>query len=308
MRILLIAEESAGIRLLTELNRLPHQVVAVMAQEPAGSPHASCVWNTARKLGHDTWPAALVKDPAAADRVRQAGADLILNVHSLFLVHESILGAAALGAFNLHPGPLPQYAGLNAPSWAIYNGERQHAVTLHRMARGIDTGDVAFEHRFDITSQDTGLSVALRCVQFGIPLVLQLIELAARDPAAIPRIRQDPGQRRYYGRTVPQEGRIFWDQPARRIFDFVRACDYAPFHSPWGQPVTSLGGRQFGITRVALTAQPTRDLPGTIRTGPGGPAYVACSDEWLELKRVVDVETGRKPEHGLPSGQHFAVR
>jgi len=60
-------------------------------------------------------------------------------------VPEAVLGVPARGAWNLHPGPLPRYAGLNAPSWAIYRGEQRHGVTVHRMDRGIDTGDIAYQ-------------------------------------------------------------------------------------------------------------------------------------------------------------------
>ena len=62
---------------------------------------------------------------------------------------------------NLHPGPLPQYAGLNVPSWAIYNGEVTHGVSLHRMDSGIDTGPIAYQASVLIGPRDTGLSLSV---------------------------------------------------------------------------------------------------------------------------------------------------
>ena len=47
----------------------------------------------------------------------------------------------------------PEYAGLNAPSWAIYNGEPAHGVTLHWMEAAIDTGPIAW-----IVSSSTRMS------------------------------------------------------------------------------------------------------------------------------------------------------
>ena len=67
-----------------------------------------------------------------------------MNVHSLFLIHPWS-SAPTIGSFNLHPGPLPEYAGLNVPSWAIYEGEkRSHGVTVHWMDEGVDTGPIAW--------------------------------------------------------------------------------------------------------------------------------------------------------------------
>ena len=232
MRIVLIAEESIGIRVLTELTKLQHEIVTVVAQEPAdGDPHVQCVWTSAKQLGCDTWPADGVNDPKLAARIRQ-DVELVLNLHSRHILREELIEAASIGVFNLHPGPLPKYAGLSSPSWAIYNGERRHGVTLHRIVPKIDAGDIVFQQLFDIEEKDTGLTLFLRCIQFGVPMVLRLVELAASDPASIPYRPQDLSERSYFGRDAPQEGRIRWDLPARRVYDFVRACDYAPFPSP----------------------------------------------------------------------------
>jgi UDP-4-amino-4-deoxy-L-arabinose formyltransferase/UDP-glucuronic acid dehydrogenase (UDP-4-keto-hexauronic acid decarboxylating) len=128
--------------------------------------------------------------------------DLLLNVHSLYVLPEPLLRVPALGAWNLHPGPLPRYAGLNAPSWAIYRGEQRHGVSVHRMEAGIDTGDIAYQESFPIAAADTGLSVALRCAQVGVALLHRLLEDAAAG--SIPRLAQDAAQRTYFGRGVPQ--------------------------------------------------------------------------------------------------------
>ncbi len=44
--------------------------------------------------------------------------------------------------WNLHGGSLPDYKGLLIPYRAIENGEKQYGWTLHKMAKGIDAGDI----------------------------------------------------------------------------------------------------------------------------------------------------------------------
>jgi UDP-4-amino-4-deoxy-L-arabinose formyltransferase/UDP-glucuronic acid dehydrogenase (UDP-4-keto-hexauronic acid decarboxylating) len=82
------------------------------------------LWGLATKLGYRTWPAELVRDPKFAVQVRDERVDVVLNVHSLFLIRKEVLEAPRLGSFNLHPGPLPRYAGLNPVCWAIKAGDR----------------------------------------------------------------------------------------------------------------------------------------------------------------------------------------
>ena len=177
MRILLSVQESAGIQTLRAAHESDHQIVAVMTG-PAGEDGGrigSSVQGVAQHLGHRVWPAENLTDPAFAEVVRDEAVDLILNVHSLYIAHAAVIASARVGAFNLHPGPLPRYAGMNAPSWAILNGESRHGVTLHWMEKGIDTGPIAYQSNFDLKPDDTGLSVSSRCARLGLELIQQLL-------------------------------------------------------------------------------------------------------------------------------------
>ncbi|HJS76902.1 MAG TPA: formyltransferase family protein [Burkholderiales bacterium] len=275
MRIALFCGEAAGARVLEALASSGHELARVLAAE--GSPP----WAMAARLGLVPQPARRVREASFGAELASGGVELVLNVHSLHIVPPAVLQVPRLGAYNLHPGPLPRCAGLNAPSWAIYRGETSHGVTVHRMEAGIDTGPVAFEETLPVEQEDTGLSLALRCAQKGVELVKRLVDMLARDPVGVPMKPQDLAQRRYFGREVPQDGRIDWNAPARRIYDFVRACDYHPFASPWGTPRARLGDRQVDVQQVALTGERCDAAPGTVRDG----TLVATADEWLLLKK-----------------------
>ena len=49
-------------------------------------------------------------------------ADWLLSIANLEIIPDAVLGLARKGAVNFHDGPLPRYAGLNAPVWALLNG------------------------------------------------------------------------------------------------------------------------------------------------------------------------------------------
>lgn len=296
-----MAEESAGIQVLRTLAGSPHELVAVMTAPPTRGGGAS-VGGVAEQLGATIEPSERVREPVTADWIREQEVDLLLNVHSLYLIAGEVVGAPRIGSFNLHPGPLPEYAGLNTPSWAIYNGEQQHGVTVHWMEPGVDTGDIAFESRFDLTESDTGLSVSARCVREGVPLIERLLETAAADPAAIPRAKQDLSRRRYYRRAdIPDDGRILWERPAKRIVDLVRAADYFPFPSPWGIPSATVGGVELSVLKASRTGEPADAPPGTVGTTRERGVPVAAADEWVLVERV-QMEGG-KP---APAGEVLA--
>lgn len=287
MNILLAAGEAAGIQALRRLVASGHRLVAVLAGADGDTARGATVAGVAEREGVPLWPAELVRDPALAERLAAEGVDLLLNVHSLLIVRAEIVAAPRIGSFNLHPGPLPEYAGLNAPSWAIANGERHHAATLHWMEPGLDTGPVAYEASFAIEPQDTGLSVSAKCVRHGLPLLDELLAAAASEPASIPRRPQDLSRRRLYTREeIPYGGRIDWSLPAHQILDFVRACDYGPFPSPWGRPRARVGGLELGVLRAAATGEGTTEPPGTLGERGGSGVQVAAADEWVAIERV----------------------
>jgi len=290
VNILLVGEESAGIQTLRALTDSDHRIVAVMASQSNNNGVLANLWEMAERLGYQTWPATLVKDPRFADEVRAAEVDVILNIHSLFIINKEVVSAPRVGCFNMHPGPLPRYAGLNAVSWAIYRGETSHGVTIHKMEPGIDTGHIVYQELFDIDDDDTGLTVSARCIRSGIPLILRLIETASTDPAAIPLTPQDLSNREYFGREIPHDGKLFWTLPAREIVNFVRACDFFPFHSPWGRPQTILesmsGEKEIGVVKARLTGERCDISPGTVGEVVGSGVKVACGDEWIVVNKL----------------------
>lgn len=288
MNILLIAEESAGIQVLRALAESNHRIVAVMTSPLKRTTDWATVWRVAEKLGHPTWPASLVRDPDFAGTVRSEKVDLILNVHSRYVIHEKVINAPRIGSFNLHPGPLPAYAGLNTVSWAIYRDERTYGVTVHKMVPEIDAGPIVSQSFFKIEAKDTALSLYSRCIKAGVPLVLQLLETAYRNSGAIPLIPQDLTRRQYFGKTIPEHGRLRWSRPAREIVNFVRACDYYPFPSPWGYPRARKGDQDIALVKASLSGKACDALPGTVGEVRGlSGVYIACADEWILARELM---------------------
>jgi methionyl-tRNA formyltransferase len=286
LNILLAAEEAAGLHALKLLSESRHRLIAVLTSPPAAHMKTASVAAAAAPLGVPVWNAGLLASAPLAKRLRRENVDLLLNVHSLVVAHAGVVAAPRIGSFNLHPGPLPEYAGLNAPSWAIYQGARRYAVTLHWMATGIDTGDIAFTAQVPITQQDTGLTLSAACVRAGLPLISALLRVAASNRRHIPSIAQDLTRRRYFGREGPHPHGMPWDLPACRLDAFVRACNYGPFPSPWGRPIGLLGDCRIEILKTSLTGERCSPVPGTVDTESDGTIRVATADEWLRIERI----------------------
>lgn len=290
MRMLLAAEESAGARTLQAVVASGHELGAVLTSSPDNA-----VGRDAQRHGIPVLPASLLKDVAFAAEVARRQSEVLLNVHSLYLIKPEILDAFSFGCFNLHPGPLPDYAGMNAPSWALLHGEPTHGVTLHWMTAGIDEGLIAYQDCFDLSDSDTGLSVSMRCITRGLELIQQLLTDLAADPARVPRVPQDLSRRRYFGRQKPHGARVPLAMTATELHRFVRASDYSPFASPWGHPALTANGHEFALVNIALTGQPADAPPWTLKAHDGQ-VWLATTDDWVHLRRIAIGGRGRDPQ------------
>jgi UDP-4-amino-4-deoxy-L-arabinose formyltransferase/UDP-glucuronic acid dehydrogenase (UDP-4-keto-hexauronic acid decarboxylating) len=307
LRVLLVAGEAAGAHVLRIIEAGGYSVAGLLmsAGERGERPLGNAVRATAERLGCPMWPARSVRDPAFADVIRDAGVDILLNVHSLYVIKGEILDAPRIGSFNMHPGPLPECAGLNAVSWALYEGKREHGVTVHWMAPGIDTGAIAYERRMDIEPHDTALTLSAKCVKLGVPLIDQLLKTASTDASAIPAYAQDLTRRNYRGREVPQGGRLEWTRSARDVVNFVRACDYLPFSSPWGHPTTSCNGHELSVLKAALSGVPSDEAPGTIGEVRGRGVLVSATDESVLVHRILSEGRAMDAAEVLEPGRRF---
>jgi methionyl-tRNA formyltransferase len=305
LRILLIADDAAGVETLRMLAGTVHEVVAIVTRGVESAAVGATVAGVASRLGYPLWPARTTLDPNFADLIRQQRVDLLLNVHAGYTLQPDVLTAPTIGSFNLHPGLLPHYAGRNAPSWAIYNGETSHGVTLHWMDKGIDTGAIAYSVELPVDPDDTGLTLSAKCVRAGLPLVHDL--LAAARQRSVPQRPQPAGPRRCYGPEVPHEGRLIWTEPAARLVNFIRACDYIPFASPWGAPRAYLSGREVVVLKASLTGDRADAPAGTIGQRVGTDVVVAGRDEWIRVRRVQVGSFTYPAADALREGDRFAL-
>ncbi|TGB19163.1 amino acid adenylation domain-containing protein [Streptomyces palmae] len=190
--------------------------------------------------------------------------DLLLSIGNYAVVPDALLACASRASINYHYGPLPEYAGLHAPSWAIAEGASAYGITWHRMAELVDGGEVLKRLPVPIGPEDTALSLGLKCDDAAVASVGELLdEIAEGRETATP---QDAAGRRYFSRHAQPaaEGLIDWSLPAERITAMVRATDYGPFGSPLVWPKVSLGGHFYAVREARCEASAEGAAPGTV--------------------------------------------
>lgn len=126
-------------------------------------------------------------------------ADAVVSVFSPFIVPEELLSAVRYGGFNIHPGNLPEYAGKDPVSWAIYNDETVHKVTLHKMSGLVDGGAIIDSEEMRIDSQETAYTLMHKSAVSSLVLLKRLVSaIVSEEQRYLSGTSQDLLKRRYY--------------------------------------------------------------------------------------------------------------
>ncbi len=83
----------------------------------------------------------------------------IMVVNSWSLLPQKIIGTPPLGAINVHPSKLPQYAGALPTLWALKNKDSSSAVSLMKLLPGVDDGPLLSQREFLISENDNAIDV-----------------------------------------------------------------------------------------------------------------------------------------------------
>jgi methionyl-tRNA formyltransferase len=190
-----------------------------------------------------------INDADALGAVNEAHPDIVFSVNNWDVIHAELLAIPADGIVNFHNGPLPEYRGVHAPSWAIINGEHVYGVTWHFVDETIDTGDIVATKSFDLRPDETAVSLIFRCMQEGVELLPPLL-----DRYASGRLEAWPqtGEAHYYSaRDTPNRGYLDFNETFDRLSALVRGLSFRPFENQFTWPKILAVNRNLLISDIS---------------------------------------------------------
>jgi methionyl-tRNA formyltransferase len=219
--------------------------------------------------------------------LRAFAPDLIAVAAFGQLLPKVILELPRFGCLNVHTSLLPKYRGAAPIQWAILNGDAETGVTIMKMDVGLDTGDILTQRPTPIRDEDNAATLHDRLAQLGAELLVQTI----RDYVAgkiLPQ-PQDAARATHVGKIKKEDGRIDWQQPARAIWNRIRAF------TPWPGAFTFLPGQPHSsllkISGAEIVLQP--GAPGEILQAEKTGIIIGCGENALRITSL-QREGGRR--------------
>lgn len=234
--------------------------------------------------------------------------DWLLSIANLDMLPEAVLALPKQGAVNFHDGPLPRYAGLNAPVWARMAQEARHGITWHKVEARADTGDIIAQRMFDIAQTDTALTLNTKCYAAAIESFAEVVTALAEG---VPNARaQDMSQRSYFGlgKLPEAAARIDFRRDAQEVVALVRALDHGDYFNPMAAPKIVASGRGLLIGGAEIAESAGQGEPGAVLAVTDESVTVACGRGAVTLSRLTDSDgTPETPSHVLRMGERLPL-
>jgi methionyl-tRNA formyltransferase len=285
LRIVFAGTPQFAVPALDALHGGGHELVAVYTQpdRPAGRGQtlsASPVKRRALELGLAVEQPESLRSPAAVDRLRALGADLMVVVAYGLILPQAVLDVPRLGGWNIHASLLPRWRGAAPIQRAILAGDTCTGITIMQMEAGLDTGPMLLVRETPIGPREHAGALHDRLAVLGAEAIIAAID-AWQAGRLSPRPQPAAGAT-YAQKIRKEEARIDWAQPAVAIDAQVRAFD------PWPVAETTWDGRQLRIWQAEPepAAERAGATPGTVLESTDGRIVVATGAGALRLQQV----------------------
>lgn len=172
------------------------------------------------------------RDQSFLHELAELKADLQLVV-AFKMLPEVVWNMPPLGTVNLHASLLPDYRGAAPINWAIMNGERESGVTTFLLKQEIDSGNIIYQQKVDISETMTAGELHDALMLAGAELLLKTVNaieagnnplteqghlLGGREPITAPKI-------------FKEDMRIDWQKEAHVVYNHIRGL--SPFPAAW---------------------------------------------------------------------------
>lgn len=187
------------------------------------------------------------------------------------LIDDQTLAAAEKGFYGLHVSLLPKYRGAAPLVWSIINGEPQVGATVFRFTQGMDDGDVLVQVRVPNFSEDN-VGTILKKIEASL-----LVELPSKWKAVLDGsphlLEQNHSEATFCGKRVPEDGRVDWSLPAKKVHDFIRAQT-----PPYPGAFSYMNGKRVVFLRTMVDERLFFGTPGQVLQCFKDSIVVACGE------------------------------
>ena len=134
---------------------------------------------------------------------------------------EELIAAFPLGVLNVHYSLLPKYRGATPMETALLNGESETGVTIQKMVRKLDAGDILAQEELAIAPDDTARELRPRLIEAGAKLLIETLPMFEKGLGTL--TPQDESKATRARKFKKEDGQLDLAAPPRENWNKYRA-------------------------------------------------------------------------------------
>lgn len=198
---------------------------------------------------------------------------------------EAILNLYKYGSVNVHASLLPDYRGASPIQWALIKGETLTGITLFKMNKRIDKGQILAKKECPIDKKDNFKTLYEKLLKTGTELSIDTLNKYENNQL-VPLAQPKGGK--YYGKLTKNDGLINPDETAFDIHNRVRGLN------PWPGTWLYFRGKKINIIETEIVSSDQISPDGQNKTiSQNIPSYSCGAIVALLKKRGPVINTGK---------------
>ncbi|WP_406020716.1 methionyl-tRNA formyltransferase, partial [Succinivibrio sp.] len=218
------------------------------------------------------------KDEADVDAFKELKADICIVVAYGVILPESIINACPFGCINVHGSILPMYRGAAPIQRALLDGQKKTGVSIMKVAKKLDAGDVYTIATLDINDTDTSGTLFDRLASLGAKTLLEALD--GIFAGTLKATAQDESLATYAKKLTKEEALIDFTKTACEVELKVRGL------SPWPVAITTRDDVKYKVFHVQAVNEDSTAEPGCITKIDKEGILVACSKGQVRLVTI----------------------
>lgn len=155
------------------------------------------------------------------EEIKKLNPDLMVVVSYGQILPEELINIPKLGTINVHGSLLPKYRGASPIVSAILNGEQKTGITIMRIAKEVDAGNILFKAETDIDENETGGELSKKLSILGANLLSEaVIQL---EKGNVYEEVQDSSKATFTKMIRKEDGEIDFSKSMDEIVNKIRA-------------------------------------------------------------------------------------
>lgn len=210
-------------------------------------------------------------------KIKNTDADIIVVASYGQIIKEEILYMKKFHSINIHASLLPKYRGAAPVQAAIMNEDAVTGITLMKMSKGLDTGNILMKREIPIAADDKADTLTMKLSELGAEMIVEYLNnLHELDEGTA----QDDAKSSYVKMIRKEDAFLDFSETASKVEHMIRAMQ------PWPVAFTRYKGENMKLFDAKIVDKTSEAEPGTILDVSDDGMLVKCNDKAILISEI----------------------